>query len=194
MQMKHMSAVVVSLALALNTLAAQAQDKYYIDTSLGLLTSDVKTLDTFKTPNIFVKVGKQMSKSVAIEGLLGAGVDTGTLTDGCDTQEVSTNGFIGAQVVGSMRTSRKTRLRGTLGYLLTSATIKNSGAASCYGGFPWAEEYSEDKASFSYGLGIEYKLNKKSAITADYQVFFNDTISTIDVKISGYLIGYKHSF
>jgi len=194
MQMKHMSAVMVLLALAASTLPAQAQDKYYIDASLGLLTSDVKTFDTFNTQNIFVRVGKQITRSVAVEGLLGAGVGTDSWTDGCDTQEVSTDSFIGAQVVGSMPMSRKTRLRGTLGYLLASASIKNSGAASCYGGFPWSEEYSEDKASFSYGLGMDYKLNKQSAITADYQVFFNDTISGIDVNISGFLIGYKHSF
>jgi len=193
MKCKHVSAALIPLALAISALPAQAENGLYFSASLGAMTSDVSGYDTFSTQNVFAKVGKQIAPGLAVEGLLGLGIGSDTWSNGCDGQEVSTDSFIGAQVVGSVPMSPKASFHGTLGFIQTSASVKISGTASCYG-VAWSESYSDDKTDLSYGIGVDYKLNEKSAITADYQFFYNNSISGVDVTISGLLIGYKQEF
>lgn len=192
---KHKLVVIIMpLALLTAALPAAAADGMYFAASFGLMNSDVPG-DSFNTQNIFAKVGKEFYPGLAVEGLLGLGMgsDKWTSSSGCDSQEVSTDQFIGVQLVGSIPVSSSVKFHGNLSLVQTSATIKVSGAASCYG-VGWSDSISDSDTDLGYGVGIDYQLNQKSAITADYHFFYDDTYSGVDLTIGGLLIGYKQSF
>lgn len=174
-------------------LPVQAEDSTYYAISVGKISSDVANSEQFDTANLFAKLGKQIGPNLAIEGVLGLGIMSDDWSDNCDSQEVSTDTFLGAQLVGSIDLSPEVKIHGTLGMMQTSATVTISGSASCYG-VAWSNEYSDDDTDLSYGIGIDYQLSEGSAITADYQFLYDDEYSGVDLTISGLLIGYKANF
>lgn len=191
---KYISAA-LGLGGALVSLSAQADDGLYFAASFGAINSDVANYDSFDTQNIFGKVGKEISPNLSVEAVLGIGVGTDkwTSSNGCDSQEVSTDRFIGAQIVGAVPLSESAKFHGNIGFLQTTATIKSSGAASCYG-IGWSEESSDSETGMTYGIGLDFHLSPKAAITADYQIFYDDEYAGVDLTISGLLLGYKQYF
>ncbi len=187
------SVLLIPLTIAVTALPAQATQGLYFDASLGFLSGGVDGGEDFSTQNAFIKVGKKLSPALSVEGLLGLGIGSDKWSSACDSQEVSTDNFVGAQAVGSVPLSPEINFHGTIGLMLTTASIKMSGAASCYG-LGWSETYSDTETGLSYGVGIDYQLSKKSAVTANYQIFYNDSYSGVDVTIGGFLIGYKQNF
>ncbi len=187
-------ATIIPLALMTATISANAADGTYFVASFGLMNNEVPG-ESFTTQNIFAKVGKEISPNFAVEGILGLGIasDKWTSANGCDSEEVSTDQFIGAQLVGSVPISPSVKFHGNLSLVQTTATIKIAGAASCYG-VGLSESYSDSDTDLGYGVGIDYQLNQKSAITADYHFFYDDSYSGVDLTIGGLLIGYKQSF
>lgn len=172
-----------------------AEDGLYFAAGLGAMYSDVAGYDTYATQNLFAKVGKEINESLSVEALLGIGIgsDKWTSANGCDSEEIATDRFIGVQVVGAVPLSEKTSFHGNLGIVQTTATRTISGAASCYG-YAWSEETSDDETDLTYGIGIDYRFNPKAAITADYQIFYDDDYAGLDLLISGFVIGYKQYF
>lgn len=195
MKNKYISAGLILAAGTLSSIHAQADDGIYFAAGLGAINSDVAGYDSFDTQNVFFKVGKEISQNFSLEALLGIGLasDKWTSANGCDSQEVSTDRFIGVQAVGSVDLSPNASFHGTIGMLQTSATLKDSGAASCYG-VAWSGEYSDSEVDMTYGVGIDYHINPKAAITADYQIFYDDNYSGVDLLISGVVLGYKQYF
>lgn len=181
------------LLLSVYTLPAQAESAYFA-ASIGKINSSVGGGSDYDTSNVFAKVGKQLTPNLAVEGVLGIGIQSDKWSDACDSQEVSTDSFLGAQLVGSIDLSSSVSFHGTVGLMQTSATLKNAGSASCYG-LAWSEEYSDDDTDLTYGIGADFKFGSGHAITADYQVFYdNEYAPGVDLTVSGLMIGYKKSF
>lgn len=170
-----------------------AQGEKYFGIDYAMVNSE-STNDDWDTGMLFGRIGMQLQPGLAVEGYLGLGIqdDETTTPSGCDTQTVSTDSIIGAQIKASADLD-KVNLHANIGFNQVSATFEISGAASCYG-LGWSETYDDDETGISFGFGADFEISDKSAISANYTIFYDDDYAGEDITIGGLLIGYKQAF
>lgn len=165
----------------------------YFSLEYMYLNPQVSGGDDYDNTAIMAKVGKVVAANLAVEGFVALGIssDKWESENGCDTEEVSTDSIIGAQARAFADLTPSVSIHAVLGINVVDATRTIGGQCP---GYEWSESYSDSETAITYGFGGEFKINKVSSIVANYQIFYDDDYSGIDLLIPGYSIGYKHAF
>ncbi len=192
--MKKLSILSALLLCTISTAQAQLPAGAYVGAEFAAVNSDAD-FDDWDTGVVFARVGMVLVPGLAVEGYLGLGVqdESWTSANGCDSENVSTDSIIGAQVKGFVDLGHHSNLHGTIGLNMVSASFEISGSATCYG-VGWSETYDDTEMALTYGFGADIGITKQSAITVNYQIFYDDDYSGIDLLVSGLRVGYQHSF
>ena len=175
---------VSSFSWAMNT-----GDRYF-GVSYGAVNLDAEAIDDWDTGVAFARFGTVINPGVAAEAFLGLGIqdDEWTSPNGCDSQTVSTDSIIGAQIK-VFKDQGNLNLHAAIGMNMVSVSVDISGTASCYG-FAWSETYDDSETAITYGFGVNFAAGG-GAVTLDYQAFYDDDYDGVDLFVSGLLIGYQ---
>ena len=194
--MKKLSFITALILAGSSTAYAQNPGDTYFGVEYGLVNLNASDLDSWDTGVLFGRYGMVIQKGLAAEGFIGIGLqdDKWTSTNGCDSQVVSTDYIFGAQLK-TFTDIDKVSLHASIGLNMVAASIETSGkgGSSCYG-TGWSESYSDTEMALTYGVGADFNIDHKSAVSVNYQLFYNDNYDGVDLQISGLLIGYKQNF
>ncbi|MDH5611743.1 MAG: porin family protein [Gammaproteobacteria bacterium] len=180
----------LSLLLTQSSMAF-AQEDTYMGIEYAVVNSDI-TFDDWDTGMIFARFGAKLSPGLAAEAYIGLGVQDDTTTTNCDSEKVSTDSIVGAQIKASADLEN-VNLHANIGINQIAATFEISGTFACYG-YNWTETYDDTEVGLAYGFGADFKISDQSAITANFNIFYDDTYAGADLTISALLIGYQQSF
>lgn len=182
--------------LALTLALAHSSATFAADTYMGIeyaaVNSDVDGEVDYDTGMIFGRFGMNLQKGLDVEAYVGLGVQDETNTTSCDSEKVSTDSIFGAQIKASADVEN-VNLHANLGINQVAATFEISGTAACYGS-AWTETYDDSEIGLAYGFGADFKISEQSAITANFNVFYDDDYSGADLTIAALLIGYRQDF
>jgi opacity protein-like surface antigen len=126
-------------------------------------------------------VGYEINPNVAVEGLLGLGLNKSSVTVGGTSTNIDAkiSTSYGIFVKPKVMVSNEVELFARLGYASSKLKLSTSGASR-----------SETESSFAYGLGGNYYLNKQTYLTASYMSLY----SKDGVKATGLSIGVGYKF
>jgi len=163
--------------------AAAAHAQVYVEGAIAPLTLKDNEAPVFKAkPTVLTGiVGYEINPNVAVEGLLGLGlnksaVTLGGVSTGVDAK-ISTS--YGVFVKPKVMVSNEVELFARLGYANSKLKLSTSGASE-----------SETSGSFAYGLGGNYYLNKQTYLTATYMSLY----SKEGMKATGLSFGVGYKF
>ena len=185
----------LALAATVST-SAMANDMYWgvgmnsasIEISTSVSGVDLSVDDGTMLGNVII--GKNITKNFAIEGVLGMSLSDATYDAsslGYGDIDLSVDNFVAVYGVGKTDLNSEIDLYAKFGYL--SGSMKGT-----LGG----ESGTDSDQDFSYGVGMDYKLNKDSAIGVEYVSYIDKDYSflgqTFNLSVAGFGINYKMNF
>lgn len=183
-----MKYVLIATAVAAASLSAHAQQKpnFYVEAGYTFLNYEEDVWgDTYTSSPKAIRftAGAELSKNVAIEAMIGLnGGDDSVSSDGVTYSSVKfkIDSMYGVYVKPKVELAPNFELFGRLGYTHATATVSEPDYGS--------EEASD--SSFSYGVGVSYRIDSKLSINADYMSYLNKT----DYSAKGFTIGLGLQF
>ena len=173
----------LSVTAVLATAAAAAQAQVYVEGAIAPLTLKDSEAPVLKAkPTVLTGiVGYEINPNVAVEGLLGLGLNKSSVTVGGTSTNIDAkiSTSYGIFVKPKVMVSNEVELFARLGYASSKLKLSTSGASR-----------SETESSFAYGLGGNYYLNKQTYLTASYMSLY----SKDGVKATGLSIGVGYKF
>ena len=193
--MKKLVLAAAIAAMGMNT--AQAQDVYYgvgltqlnweIDYDFGLALEDSSQALQFY-------VGKRLSPNLAVEGSLMTSLNDASYSFSGDldtaTFDSSVSTGISASVLGILPMNDQFEMYGRLGIaayrLKSSVKFVNQTNLNRSG--------TDNEEDLIFGLGLNYSLNDRSALRAEYTYFYDDSSDGADASITGFTLAFQSKF
>lgn len=185
-----MKKTIIAVALAsvsvasLNT-ANAADDSFYAGLSYDHLT--LKHEKSYDSGSLTFKLGKNFNKYIGVEAIYGLGVRDETKTTNLGGIPLKTtdkiNNYYGAYLTASLPMGESFLFATQLGYASVEGEFLTS-----YNGV--STKSTKTVSSFSWGVGVDYKLTQAVSVTAGYKSLHADKGSNIE----GLTFGAKYAF
>lgn len=170
---------------ALSTIAMTASAQTYVEAGVTSVSYEERVLgyDFESSPRAFrVIVGRELDQTFSVEGLVAMGMgDDGIKVVGTS---IPTATFEVDNVFG-LYVRAKTEIANDLEGFARIGVARSKGTARILG-----VSASASETGLSYGLGVSYKLDKTSYLTADYMSYLNRSNS----KATGITVGLGFKF
>lgn len=188
------AAITAVSIVSVNT--AVAADSMYFGASYDLMKAKVKEdgeSETFKSDNVSLKLGTNLTKNFGIEGVYGFNVNDKTKTDvHGDKESYYIKNYYGLYLTGALPLTESFSLTSKLGY------VRAKGERKYFEIGEPVDKASRSASSVSWGVGAAYKLTQSVDLTVDYVSLMSKTFKVdgdkFDVKGRGFTIGAKYAF
>jgi hypothetical protein len=160
------SSVVVSgllgLSLWASAEAVRADDGGYVGASYLAMAYKEDGLSDAKLGAIAVRLGRTLSKNIAVEARVGKGIKDDTLVVLGIPVEVEVKNFFGFYLRGTAPLTPQLSVYGLVGYTQGKVSASFSGFKN-----------SETDGDASYGVGADFAVNKNVVINAEVAKYFS---------------------
>ena len=194
--MKKLVLAAAIAAMGMNT--ANAEDVYYgvgltqlnweFDYDFGLALEDSSQALQFY-------LGKRLSPNLAVEGSVMTSLNDASDAFALNVEgqnvnlslDISVTTGVSASVLGILPMNNQLELYGRLGiaaYRLKS-TLKIANQT---------QSYTDNDEDLIFGLGLNYSLNDRSALRAEYTYFYDDLWNGVDTSVTGFTLAFQSKF
>lgn len=179
--MKHIGKFVAATAIALTAAGAQAQGLYGELGYSHLSFEETDTAFSAKVNPSMVRgiVGYELNPNLAVEGMVGIGLQSDDVRVGSARLEGELDNMIGAFVKPKIQLGQAVELYGRAGV----ASTKVSASAGNL-------RISDRDTSFAYGAGASFALTPRTSINADYMRYYDRD----GVEVDGITVGLGVKF
>jgi opacity protein-like surface antigen len=181
-----MKKLLIASAVAMVSLSSQAQVYGELGVTFANYEEDLGGGSTAKTSPQALRgiLGYELSKNVAVEAMLGFGLnDSSTKVDGETVSglKMKFDSMYGFYVKPKIELAPNFELFGRIGYADVRATLSYS---------PTHYSEADSDNGLSYGVGISYHFDKRLSFNADYMSYLNKS----DYSASGFTLGLGYKF